>query len=86
MRVHEALGPGLLESVYRLCMILELQASGYHLDTTTQSLVELKAAEKLLPVHKTQVLTYLKRTGLPVGRLMNFHVDWLKNGTRRIVP
>jgi GxxExxY protein len=47
--------------------------------------VELKAVEKFAPVHTTQVITYLKLTGLPVGLLMNFHVDWLKNGTRRIV-
>jgi len=32
IRVHESLGPGLLESVYRSCMILELQASGYTVD------------------------------------------------------
>lgn len=47
--------------------------------------VELKAVEKRAPVHTTQVITYLKLTGLPVGLLMNFHVDWLKNGARRIV-
>ena len=47
--------------------------------------VELKAVERLAPVHKTQVITYLKLTGLPVGLLMNFNVDFLKNGTRRIV-
>jgi len=34
IRVHEALGPGLLESVYRSCMILELEASGYTVETT----------------------------------------------------
>jgi GxxExxY protein len=47
--------------------------------------VELKAVERLAPVHTTQVITYLKLTWLPVGLLMNFNVDWLKNGTRRIV-
>ena len=47
--------------------------------------VELKAVERLAPVHTTQVITYLKLTWLPVGLLMNFNVDWLKNGIRRIV-
>jgi len=108
IRVHEALGPGLLESIYRACMIIELSASGYRSDTTRRVpviyrgqdvgstfcpdlivnetvVVELKAVERLAPVHKTQVITYLKLTGLPVGLLMNFNVDFLKNGTRRIV-
>jgi GxxExxY protein len=47
--------------------------------------LELKAVEKLAPVHQSQVITYLKLTGLPIGLLMNFRVGWLKNGTRRIV-
>lgn len=34
IRVHTALGTGLLESIYRSCMIVELQASGYRLDTS----------------------------------------------------
>lgn len=108
IRVHETLGPGLLESIYRSCMIIELKATGYRTDNTRRVpviyrgqdvgsnfcpdlivnetvVVELKAVERLAPVHKTQVITYLKLTGLPVGLLMNFNVDFLKNGTRRIV-
>jgi GxxExxY protein len=38
-------------------------------------LVELKSVELLLPVHKAQVLTYLKLTGLPTGLLINFNVS-----------
>lgn len=48
-------------------------------------LVELKAVETLLPVHKAQVLTYLKLTGLPTGLLINFNVPVLKEGIRRLV-
>ena len=35
-------------------------------------LVELKAVEQLLPIHKAQVITYLKLTHLPLGLLINF--------------
>ena len=45
---------------------------------------ELKVVEKLAPVHKAQVITYLKLTGLPLGLLMNFNVPLLKQGTHRI--
>ena len=45
--------------------------------------VELKAVELLLPVHMSQVVTYLKLTGCPVGLLMNFNVPLLKQGVRR---
>lgn len=47
--------------------------------------VEVKAVERLLPVHEAQVITYLKLTRLPVGLLVNFHVPVLKAGLRRLV-
>ena len=47
--------------------------------------VELKAIEKVAPVHKAQVITYLKLTGLPVGLLMNFNVPLLHQGVSRLV-
>ena len=46
--------------------------------------VEAKAVEKVLAVHKAQVRTYLKLTRLHVGLLMNFNVDRLVNGISRI--
>ncbi len=46
-------------------------------------LIELKAVEKQLPVHKAQVISYLKLTNLPVGFLINFNVPLLKDGIRR---
>jgi GxxExxY protein len=47
--------------------------------------VELKAVEQLLPLHKAQVLTYLKITGLKLGLLINFNVEVLKHGIRRVI-
>ncbi len=47
-------------------------------------IVELKAVEKLLPIHKAQVLTYLKLTGCKLGLLINFNVPILKDGIERL--
>jgi GxxExxY protein len=47
--------------------------------------VELKAAEKLLPIHQAQVMSYLKATGCRLGLLINFHERLLKDGVRRVV-
>ena len=108
IRVHEALGPGLFESIYKPCMVIELRASGFEVDTTRRIpvtyrghdigaaycpdiivnntvVIELKAVEVLARVHKTQVITYLKLTRLPVGLLVNFNVDKLTDGVRRVV-
>lgn len=48
-------------------------------------IVELKAADKLLPVHQAQVLSYLKATGCQLGLLINFHESQLRQGVRRVV-
>ena len=47
--------------------------------------VEIKAVERLLPVHKAQVISYLKATGSQLGLLINFNENLLKNGIQRIV-
>ena len=47
-------------------------------------LVEIKAVERLLPVHQAQVLTYLKLTQLPAALLVNFNAVTLKEGLRRL--
>jgi len=59
---------------------------GYRLDLIVENslLLELKAVERLLPVHQAQLLTYLKLTGLKVGLLINFNVVTLKDGLRRL--
>ncbi|HKB56818.1 MAG TPA: GxxExxY protein [Lacunisphaera sp.] len=50
-----------------------------------QVLVELKATETVLPVHKAQVLSYIRETGHQVGLLINFHAPKLVDGVTRIV-
>jgi GxxExxY protein len=59
---------------------------GYRLDVIVEKkvILELKAAEALLPIHQAQLLTYLKLTGLKIGLLINFNVPVLKEGIKRI--
>lgn len=61
--------------------------AGYRLDllVNDQVIVELKAVEKLEPIHEAQLLSYLKLASLQVGLLINFNVKYLKHGIRRIV-
>ena len=46
-------------------------------------IIELKAVEMLLPIHKAQLLTYLKLTGKPKGLLINFNSE---NITKQLIP
>lgn len=105
--VHRALGPGLLESIYQLCLAEELTLrklpfeqdfqlmldyKGVHIDTRYRMdfivqkrvVVELKAAETLLPVHEAQLRTYVKVTGCKLGLLINFGVPDLSDGLLRL--
>ena len=50
-----------------------------------QLIVELKAVEKLAPIHTAQVLSYLKTTGYKLALLINFNVPMLKEGLKRVV-
>lgn len=47
--------------------------------------VELKAVEALAPIHKAQVISYLKAMGLHLGLLINFNVPVLRAGIRRVI-
>ena len=47
--------------------------------------VELKAVDKLAPIHQAQVISYLKATGHSVGLLINFNTEVLKDGIKRVV-
>jgi GxxExxY protein len=107
IRVHHELGPGLLESIYRSAMQIELASAGlsheterpvtitYHgvelrgqrVDLIVENLivVELKGVARLNDVHRAQVLSYLRATGLRGGLLINFHVPVLRSGLKRIV-
>jgi GxxExxY protein len=105
--VHTTLGPGLLESLYEVCLLHELGKrglkaerqvmlpiiydhqrldAGLRLDflVENQVVVELEAVEALLPIHKAQVLTYLKLSGHRLGLLINFNSSLIKQGIQRI--
>ena len=108
MKVHSALGPGLLESAYEECLCHELAKDGlrlrrqvpvplrydglqldcgFRLDILVEEkvIVEVKAVERLLPIHEAQLHTYLKVTGFALGILMNFNICHLRNGMLRRV-
>ena len=60
---------------------------GYRLDLVVEDeiIVEVKAVEKLLPIHEAQLLSYLRLSNKKVGLLINFYVPVLKSGLKRIV-
>jgi GxxExxY protein len=60
---------------------------GYRADLIVEDrvVVEVKAVAELLPLHSAQLLTYLKFSGKPVGLLINFNVEILKDGIIRKV-
>lgn len=60
---------------------------GYRLDLVVEDsvIVEVKAIEHLAPNHDAQLISYLRLADKRVGLLINFHVQLLKNGVRRIV-
>ncbi|MBI3694282.1 MAG: GxxExxY protein [Acidobacteria bacterium] len=61
--------------------------AGFRLDILVEGclVVEVKAVEQVLPVHKAQVLTYLKLTGHRLGFIINFNVPLIRDGIRRVV-
>ena len=72
---------------------LPLNYKGIDLDTgylvdlifDNRVVVELKAVERVIPVHEAQLLTYMRLTGIHVGLLLNFNVPVLKDGIYRRV-
>src|SRR6266404_5936402 len=48
-------------------------------------LVEAKAVEKVLPIHKAQLLSYMKLLDIPIGLLINFHEMKLIDGVHRLI-
>ena len=60
---------------------------GYRTDLVVKDLVvvELKAVEKLEPIHEAQLLTYLRLSGMRIGLFINFNVPVLKDGIKRLV-
>ena len=63
----------ILDGSYRVDLVVD--------DTV---IVELKSVEMILPVHKAQVLSYLRHTNKPLGLLMNFNVPVLTEGVDRV--
>jgi GxxExxY protein len=65
---------------------IELEA-GYRLDLVVDEcvLVELKAVERLSDLHMSQILTYLKLSDMSLGYLLNFNVQHMKQGIKRVV-
>lgn len=59
---------------------------GYRVDLVVNDsvIVELKAVEKILPIHEAQILSYLKLSGKKLGLLINFNVVRLKDGIKRM--
>jgi GxxExxY protein len=65
---------------------MELEC-GYRVDFLIEKvlIIELKSLEKILDIHKAQILTYMKLSSIKVGLLINFNVKLLKNGIQRFV-
>jgi GxxExxY protein len=107
MKVHTAVGPGLLESAYEACLLYELEKrgvlvrrqvlipiryedlmidNGYRVDLLVgeRVVVELKAVEAIFPVHRSQLLSYLRLGGFKLGYLLNFHVAHMRDGIVRM--
>ncbi len=60
--------------------------AGFRIDLLVSGLVvvELKAVEKILPIHEAQIITYLKLTGCKLGLLLNFNVRRMTDGIKRL--
>lgn len=108
IKVHSAVGPGLLESAYETCLAYELDKrgartrkqvivpvryegltvdNGYRIDLLVEDrvVIELKAVAAILPVHRGQLLSYLRLGGFKLGYLLNFHVSHMRDGIVRMV-
>jgi len=59
---------------------------GYRLDVVVQGILvlEVKACDRIEPIHQAQLLTYLKLSGLSLGLLLNFYVPVMRDGIVRV--
>ena len=62
-----------------------LRAQRIDLVVEDRVIVEIKAVEAIHPVHRAQVLSYLRSTGLRAGLLINFNAEVIKGNVRRVV-
>ncbi|QNR86941.1 GxxExxY protein [Pedobacter riviphilus] len=109
IEINRILGPGLLESVYKKCLMRELQLQNINftaehpivlsykdvllntelkVDLVIENclVIELKAVERILPIHEAQILTYMKLLKIPKGLLINFNsTNIVHNGKKSFV-
>jgi GxxExxY protein len=108
IQVHRALGPGLLESAYLVCLCHEMMEAklevvterrlslvyktvrlkcAYKADVIVNGsvLLEIKAVDAIAQIHLRQIATYLKLAHCPVGLLLNFGAQTMRDGIHRIV-
>ena len=107
-KVHNSLGPGLLETVYQAALAYELKQRGlkisiergipavyedvkldlgFRADIIVEDkvIIEIKSIDALAPIHGKIHLTYLRLSDLRLGLLINFNVELIKDGIRRVV-
>ena len=108
MRVHSALGAGILESACRACLHYALVQAGLHVQQEVRLpivfegvqletayrvdfivekclVLEIKCVERVLPVHRAQLLSYLRLSGHKLGLLLNFNVPHMRQGIHRVI-
>jgi GxxExxY protein len=108
IRIHRAVGPGLLESAYLECLCFELVSAGlrieaqkilplvyrdvlvrraYRADVIVEEAVvlEVKALDKIAPIHSRQLYTYLRVADCRVGLVLNFGAPIMLDGIKRVV-
>jgi GxxExxY protein len=108
IRIHKAIGPGLLEKAYFGCLCFELHSTGlrlerqkalplvyrgvkidcaYRADLIVEGLVivEVKALSGLAPIHRRQLLTYLRIADCPLGLLLDFGCLTMREGIERVI-
>jgi GxxExxY protein len=108
IRIHRAVGPGLLESAYFECLCFELVSAGlrieaqkilplvyrdvlvrraYRADVIVEEAVvlEVKALDKIAPIHSRQLYTYLRVADCRVGLVLNFGAPIMLDGIKRVV-
>ena len=61
--------------------------AGYRIDLLVENkiVLELKSVDEIAPIHKAQLMTYLKLAGKKLGLLLNFNVVNMKNGVTRVI-
>lgn len=109
IEVNKQIGPGLLESLYERCLILELENLGLRTSSQqnipliykgenlnanlrldilveNQIIVEVKAVDKIHPIHEATILTYMKMLKKPKGIIINFNcTNIFKEGQKTLV-